>query len=439
MRDPEGYLRFEPEHVIRRLYGPLASDHFLYRPVAQRLVHEERLIPFQFEDAQTLRAPRVPFVSHPYEWTDAQFYDAATLTLDISETLLDEGLQLKDASAWNVVYHGTRPMFCDHLSVEPIGDRRWWAFAQFVRHFVLPLCVSRFRGLHAKDCFKIARDGLTPAQARDLMGLKRYFTRYWPLMIEGKGRASVTAATLQRADQAASSLRNIYASARMFLNGVVPSSGAKKSVWIDYVHDRTHYSADAANVKRETVARWLAEIRPTWVVDFGCNTGEFSLIARENGAAVIAIDLDHESVQELYRRRSGDVGLYPLCATLDDFAGGRGWAGAEFPGLMHRLEGRGDVVLMLALIHHLSISDAVRYADIVEFAARVTRRYLIAELLEENDPLVERLCAQRRRSPAEFGLQKQREAFARRFAQRAEVVLPGGTRRLLLLELVPNC
>jgi hypothetical protein len=167
-------------------------------------------------------------------------------------------------------------------------------------------------------------------------------------------------------------------------------------------------------------------------VDFGCNTGEFTRIARNGGASVIAVDVDHESVQDLYLACPNDTAVFPLVANLDDFASGRGFAGIEFPGLATRVRALGDITMMLALIHHLAISHAIPYEDIAALAHSMTKRMLIVEFLHEDDPWVARLCAQRKRSPSEFALASQRTAFERWFTPLSEVAI-GGTRRSLVL------
>lgn len=191
MRDPEGRLLFHSIHVSRTLYQPLAPDHFLFTGASKSLVADNALIPYECVDHHTIQSPRIPFVTHPYEWTNGQFEDAALLTLNVSEAILKDGFELKDGSAWNIVFDGARPVFCDHLSFQRIVEPQWWAFAQFVRHFIFPLGLARYRGLDAKDSFKVSRDGVAPDQARKLLGARRYLTRLWPLLIDKKQAARV--------------------------------------------------------------------------------------------------------------------------------------------------------------------------------------------------------------------------------------------------------
>lgn len=126
MRDPEGRVRFLPLQIERELYEPIAKDHFIFSKTAQSFVEKGWLIPFSVE-RKLIRSPRVPFVSYPFEWCDAQFADAASLTLSISEEAFASGYELKDASAWNVVFKSCAPCFCDHLSFQKITKPQWWA------------------------------------------------------------------------------------------------------------------------------------------------------------------------------------------------------------------------------------------------------------------------------------------------------------------------
>jgi hypothetical protein len=99
-----------------------------------------------------------------------------------------------------------------------------------------------------------------------------------------------------------------------------------------------------------------------------------------------------------------------------------------------RLEGAADLVLMLALIHHLAIGAAIPLEDVARFAYRCSRDALVLEVLNEDDPQLVSLCRQRRREPAEFGAACQRTAFeAAGFRVEADERLDGAARSLLLL------
>jgi SAM-dependent methyltransferase len=430
VRDPLASNLTTATEIHRQLYHELPQDHFLYSSLSRELVACEELLEFSFSGAREIVSPRIPFVSYPDEWCNAQLIDAADLTLTVSEKVLPARVEIKDASAWNIIFDGCRPIFCDHLSFQAIESKRWWAFGQYIRHFILPLCLAKYCDFEARNSFKIARDGVTPEFARNLIGTKRFLTRYWLLMLESWANHGSTGQK-SPVKGLQTHHKNLYAITRWFLKGVALSR-LRQSTWLGYTEDRSHYSEAALHVKYKSVKAWLQKLAPTWVIDIGCNTGEFSKLAVSCGSKVVAIDSDYESIQILYLSSKGQP-VYPVVANLEDLQGGRGWSGEEFPGLLTRLNGHADMLLMLAVIHHLAISSSIPYERIANLAARMTKTYVIAELLSENDQLVIHLAKQRNRDPREFTLQKQMEAFRHHFEIVEQIPLPGLTRNLVLM------
>ena len=446
MRDPQASLNFEADKVVRRLRMPLAPSHFLRSVLARRWVEEGHLVPFEILDEYTVTSPLYSFVTQPSEWCDAQLFEAGQLTLALQQQAVAEGFDLKDASAWNVIFDGLRPVFCDLMSFVALDSRKWWAAGQFARHFVLPLVVAQRRGLRACEVFKVWRDGLPPAVGRQMLGWSRYLTRYWPLVAAADDRAALRSAqppaTESRDDDPASITRfrrGLQASLSWMLDGVRPAhstASTRQGAWLGYVSHRSHYPGSSVERKRETIAAWLAQVRPAWVADLGCNDGEFSAIALESGAHVVAIDSDHACIDALFRRQSASDRLFPVIAVLDDLNRGRGWAGTEYTGLTERLAQRVDLVMMLALVHHLAVAASVPMNVVAAFAAHCTRRWLIVELIGEADPQLALLCAQRQRTIDDFSIERQRAAFlAAGFAIEDEFNLAPAARTLLLLRL----
>lgn len=430
MRDPEGTIEFQGQKVIRRIHPTATAKQFLRSKAAATLVEAGRLIPFEFTAPETVESPKLPFVSYPFEWCDAQLYLAAQLTLDISREILGAGHELKDASAWNVIFQGNQPMFCDHLSFQPIVTPQWWAFGQFTRHFLLPLAVSQQRGLKPHQSYSTYRDGIPPDVARTLLGLKRYMTRYWPLMVASNNKSQPRAQVPAKDGKHLHG--SLYGFCQSMLNGGKPNQA--RSHWADYTDTRHHYTDEASTAKFQKVGEWLENTAPSWVVDLGCNTGEFTVLSAGTGADVIAVDLDHDAIQKLVLSQSNVTNIHPLVTNLGDMVGGRGWCGDEFPSLMTRLHQRADMLLMLALIHHLAISEGIHMGKIAQMAAHITREFLIVELLDETDPMVLHLCSQRKREPKEFSVAVQMAAFSQYFNTVATYSVPNTLRTLCLLK-----
>lgn len=432
MRDPEGSIEFVGDKVIRQIHTNAAAKSFLESKSAAALVAAGKLVPYAFTAPNTVESPRLPFVSYPFEWCDAHLYLAGQLTLDISRQILTDGYELKDASAWNVIFQGNRPLFCDHLSFQPITTQQWWAFGQFSRHFLLPLAVSKHRGLKPHQSYSTFRDGLQPNTARELLGLRRYLTRYWPLML-GSNRASqqIQPAPLKDGKGLHD---NLYRFCQFLHYG--SQTPQTNSHWADYTHTRYHYTDAAAACKYKRVEEWLVKTKPKWVVDLGCNTGEFTKLAAGTGADVIAVDLDHDSIQKLVLSLGSTTNIHPLVSNLGDMVGGRGWCGNEFPSLMSRLHQQADTVMMLALIHHLAISEGINLQKIAQMAAHITRGFAIVEIFDETDPMVHHLCSQRKRNPKDFSVAAQVSAFAQYFTTVESYAIPNTLRTLCLLKKI---
>ena len=421
MRDPAGRIAFEGSHVVRYLNEPAGQDHFLRSPLARRWVERGVLIPYKWVDNSTIQSPKLPFVTLPPEWTAAQFFAAAKLTLDLQSEAVIEGWDLKDASSWNVVFVGLQPIFVDLLSFVPLREKLWRAAGQFTRHFILPLLLDQKGYIEPRQCLQLWRDGVPPNVARRWLGVRRFLTLYWPLMIKDRLKDQSSKIKIARksavADKAVQSFRaSLQSGLGCMLKGVGPQKrkGAP-TIWGDYEQERDHYPKPAVVLKREIIGAWLQKLKPEWVLDVGCNAGEFSELAVGIGARAICWDADPQALLKLYNRhcnKKTGSHYFPVLSSIDDASGGRGWMGSEFPSLMDRLHRQVDVVMFLAVIHHLAIAGGVRLEDIFRFAASVSRRAVLLELVSETDPRVLQLCNHYNRRPEEFSIERQCEAAA---------------------------
>jgi SAM-dependent methyltransferase len=183
-----------------------------------------------------------------------------------------------------------------------------------------------------------------------------------------------------------------------------------KSEWVDYDARRDHYNAKSLARKREVVGSLLSELAPEWVLDVGANTGEFSEIAVKYGARAICIDGDSQAIDRLSRRHLDENKFFPIITAIDDLPSGRGWMGAEYLALADQLRSRVDVVLMLAVLHHLYISASIELVEIFKFAKHVSRGKLIAEIISHRDPKVVQLCWRYGRNPEDFSVLRQYDA-----------------------------
>ena len=142
------------------------------------------------------------------------------------------------------------------------------------------------------------------------------------------------------------------------------------------------------------VESFVEQVDPATVWDLGANTGVFSRIAAGRGAHTVAFDIDPAAVEKNYLRvrDSGEERLLPLILDLTNPSSGIGWHHRERESLMSR--GPVDLVLALALVHHLAISNNLPLEMIAAFLADLTEN-LIIEFVPRGDSQVDRLLATR--------------------------------------------
>ena len=116
------------------------------------------------------RARAIVFFSSPNEWTFGGLRDAALLTLDAQLDALEDGWTLRDASAYNVQFRGGRPILIDSLSFEPHEDGApWVAYRQFCEHFLAPLALMARRDVRLAHLLRAEIDGIPLDLAASLL------------------------------------------------------------------------------------------------------------------------------------------------------------------------------------------------------------------------------------------------------------------------------
>jgi 2-polyprenyl-3-methyl-5-hydroxy-6-metoxy-1,4-benzoquinol methylase len=161
---------------------------------------------------------------------------------------------------------------------------------------------------------------------------------------------------------------------------------SRVSRWSEYTTGRAHYSATDLDRKRAFVRAALAIVAPTSVLDLGANTGEFSELAAA-GARVVAVDIDEQSVSGISERaRRQGLDIHPLVGNLAQPTPAEGWKNAELRSLIERLTHAFDLVLVLALVHHLRITGGIPFAEIVDLLATLTR-HVVFEIVPPADEM----------------------------------------------------
>lgn len=426
-RDPAGSVLVRQGRVLRFLRPAGMSDFTAIwdSPMVQRelmsgrLPRTERIDPSRdpllsgdpeirelitdLDVQAVLEHEKIPFQSFPYEWPPEMLHAAAALTIDLAEAFLDEGLGFKDATPYNVLFRGPTPVFVDLLSIEKRvpDDPIWLPYAQFIRTFLLPLLANRHFGLGLDQILTTRRDGLEPEEVyRWLSPVRKFCPPFLtlvslPSILAARQNPGETGVYARRSagseEKARFILRSQFRRLRSLLSRLEPKAAAK-STWSGYMQTNSHYSSEEFAAKEKFVAEALAEFSPRAVLDAGCNTGHFSAIAARQGARVVAIDYDPVVVGQVWRRaRLENLDILPLAVNLTRPTPSLGWRNQECASFLDRARGGFDAVVMLAVIHHMLVTERVPLNEIVDLAAQLTTNFLIIEFVAPEDPMFQRL------------------------------------------------
>jgi len=352
----------------------------------------------QRPDAMVLEHEYISFPSYPYEWPPEMLYAAGELTLDLMERLLAENLGLKDASPYNVQYSGAKPIFIDLLSIErrDLKDPTWLAYAQFMRTFICPLLADKYFGVGLDQTFRIYRDGLRPEHVFRMtstwqkvhpvfltsVSLPALLSRMDPNRYQKIYRPRLSGS----AEQASFILGRQLRGLRRKLKAAKPV-GVRKSSWDDY-EDREAQIERNLPAKKLFVERAIKEHAPGSVLDVGCNRGYFSLLAARAGCSVVAIDQDPVVVGTLWRRAAEEkLDILPLVIDITRPTEGIGWRNLETRGFLDRALGYFQCVLMLAVIHHMLVTERIPLEEILRLAWELTTDLLIIEFVPPDDSM----------------------------------------------------
>ena len=426
LRDPSGHVCHVADRIVRVVNREGLSDlqAFLNSASSTEFLTSGRLVNTQFLDSEAIAViledndvrrvceqlpeativehERVAFPSFPYEWPAEMLHAAAELTLDFAESLIEDGLGLKDASPYNVLFRGPRPVFVDLLSFEArdAGDPTWLPFAQFVRTFLFPLLVNKHFGISLSELFTAHRDGLEPEEVfRLLSPLQKLRSPFLtlvsiPVWLSSREEADRDKIYRKRrlSDPARAKfiLRGVLRNVRRKLGATAPRNG-RSSVWSEYM-EHNRYSEDYFPLKQTFVSDAMREQQPKKVLDVGCNTGHFSATAARSGASVVAIDYDPVVVGEVWREaNANNLDILPLVVNLARPTPSIGWRNAECPSFLERACGYFDSVMMLGVIHHMLVSERIPLSEIIRLAAELTTDTLIIEFVAPNDPMFRRI------------------------------------------------
>ncbi len=448
-RDPSGFL-FVQDGVLYRQVNKICKedyDKLIESGLYQELVDKKLLVPHEEagpELAQSdlaykvIRPEELNFVSYPYEWCFSQLKDAALNTLKIQKIALGHGMGLKDANAYNMQFHGGRPVLIDTLSFEVYKEGSpWVAYKQFCQHFLAPLALASYTDVRLNSLLRAHIDGVPLDLASKLLPLRSRFSATILFHIhlhsgsQKRHADSGDAGALKKAQLSKGALVRLMDTLIAAVSRLRWTP--KGTEWGEYYED-TNYSDTAQEHKKEIVDEMLDAVGPGSVWDMGGNTGLFSRIASDKGISTVSFDVDPAAIEKSYResKKRKESNLLALVQDLTNPSPSLGWAHSERDSLLAR--GPADMVLALALVHHLAISNNVPLDKLAEFFADLARS-LVIEFVPKSDSQVKRLLATREDVFPRYDRENFERAFEKLFSIEQSIPVKESERTIYLMKL----
>lgn len=443
-RDPSGFMFTRDGLLYRQVNKVFAEDFelFMQSGCHDKLVSENLVIPFEqirenlTGDAEwyaTLKPEPVGMISYPYEWSFDMLRDAALLTLKLNREAMEFGMILKDATPFNIQWHRGKLVFIDHLSFEKYNEEEpWVAYRQFCEQFLGPLLLMHYHKMPLQELFLAWPEGVPLELTRSLLPRRSRFSLHSYLHIHLNARVSSGAKpgggkkvrfSRQKMFNLLDSLESLVKKTRL---------PYRKSTWSEY-YDEASGRENYLEEKQRIISEWTSTLTDvSTAADLGANDGFFAKMMAAQGKQTLAADFDPYCINNLYKsiEKSGEQNIQPLVVDLANPSPAIGVNNTERLALTDRL--RADLVLALALIHHLAIGRNIPFDRIASFFSRVCRKFLIIEFVPLDDEKVKLMRAQKKIGYKQYQESEFTRFFERYFKlERREMI--GGSGRVLFL------
>lgn len=334
---------------------------------SRNLMPASRLTDFDIEGyGLVVEHQEIKPVIYPFEWTFSMLKDAALTVLEVNRVAKKYGYTTIDCHPYNICFNNCNPQFVD-LGSFVKTEGKWPAYEEFVKSYIYPLNLWKHGNsyLARKLLFSLSLSDSIPHESYFLY--KNFFFRH------------LSPYLTKRVSQAYSIMLRMKKADLERLSDKVSRINKKSSTeWTNYQAE--YYDESGMIVPNARFGRIAEIIKDTGinsVVELGGNRGAFSefLKSRAGIERMVCTDYDEGAVDLMYqdmKRKSLDI----TPALVD----------MMFP-LMNYYEEppyerfRSEAVVVLAVTHHLLLTQKLSIDLIFEIIARYTNRYALVEFM----------------------------------------------------------
>ncbi len=419
-RDPSAKVFYLDGRVFRavehtraaQIQAFLNSDFYQKRAglkiISSSIVREDecaKILPEELRERYTLllEHKKINPITYPYEWPFSLLKKAAEFHLCLHLKAIDAGYDLSDSSAYNVQFVGVNPIFIDTLSFKPYVQGSYWTgYKQFCEQFLCPLLLASTCGISYNDWYRGTLNGfdirslarLLPFSKRFSLRLLTHIFLHARLINRIQSHNSGISKKHKRISQGLSlpALKGMLTNMLFLIRSLKPKKSLN-TYWQNYEFENSYSDKDTIT-KRKIVTRFIYEMKPSSVLDIGCNRGDFcELYLNEGVKQAIGVDFDLGSLEgAILRSQEKKLNFLPIYLDLTNPSPDHGWAYAERKSFSSRVQT--DALVALAVLHHLVIAKNIPMENAIFWIIAHAPVGLI-EFVPKSDPMIQEMLAYR--------------------------------------------
>jgi len=382
-KDRSGRLVYRGDKVVRLIDDSFKTEciEIIESGFYEQCIEKEYLWPFESKEENgqlSFYSDKIELIIYPYEWGFEQFKAAALFHLDFLQYCLDNNYTLKDATPFNVQFVNGKPVFIDHLSIVKYSSGSpWMGYKQYCEMFVAPLVLSaNVKGRWVKQLM-MNLEGYSLEEVADILPFRCRFKSlaFIHIISLSKFKSSDQGRKFQIPKK-----KIKFIIKHLFVELEVLKPIGQKQNWLNYKSDFP-YSASELNHKNELLSSWLTKEDSGLLLDVGANHSDFVNDVRKFFREVVLLDSDQAVVDDLFLNQvSNGSKIVEMDITM--MSPSLGLNLTERSSFLQRI--KPDVVLGLALVHHLFHQRNIPLAKIAELFNLFTGK-LIVEFVDYTD------------------------------------------------------
>ena len=408
-RDPVGKIFYYKGRVLRGLnskgverFKYIKENHILDESIKKNFListKEATDLPKINELSEfdlILEHKKLDYITYPYEWCFEQLKDAALHHLNFQLFLLEKNCVLIDASAYNIQFINSKPIFIDTLSLSEYKEGSYWTgHKQFCENFLNPLILSSKKNIDFNNWFKGNLEGITTSDLNNILSLKdklNYSLFFHVFLMDRYEKKAllkpkeISQRINKKKALSKKSYKGMLLQLKKFILGL--SKDKTLSKWSNYSENNS-YNPEEEEKKIRIIENFIKKNKFNYLADLGCNDGLYSFKSLKCGAKkVLGFDSDLNVLNKAYlSSKINNLNFHPVYMDFTNPSPSQGWNEKERKGFNQRMKFNG--MIALALYHHITIGNNIPMKEAIDWLISFAPKGVIEFVPKKDDMIKE--------------------------------------------------